>query len=50
MRQEPIPEEFQKEVNKRRQELIEALSNVDEHIGEIFLNEKTPTITEIKVN
>ena len=28
---------------------IECVANVDETLGEIFLEEKTPTVTDIKV-
>ena len=35
------------EAKDRRAELVECLSNVDETIGEIFLNDKVPTTEEI---
>lgn len=43
-----IPEEYMAECKKKKQELIEALSNVDEELGEMFLNEQTPTNEQIK--
>jgi elongation factor G len=45
---EEIPEEYKKESNKKRSELIESLSNSDELIGDLYLNEKTPSKQEIK--
>lgn len=47
-REKEIPVEYQKELKKRKQELVEALSNVDDHIGELFLNEQVPTVQDIK--
>ena len=47
---EEIPDEYKKECGKRRSELIESLSNADEHIGDLYLNEKIPTKQEIKVD
>jgi hypothetical protein len=38
------------ELKKRRLELIEALSNTDDYIGDLFLNEKTPNKQELKVS
>jgi hypothetical protein len=37
------------ELNKKKQELIEALSNVDEELGEMFLNEAIPSKELLKV-
>lgn len=48
VRFDEIPQDRRTEVKERRHELIEHLSNVDETLGELFLEEKTPTITEIK--
>jgi elongation factor G len=48
IREEQIPEEYLQEAKKKKQELIEALSNVDEELGEIFLNEQQPTNEQIK--
>ena len=45
-----IPAEYVAECHKKKQELIESLSNVDEELGEMFLNEKTPTKEQIKVH
>lgn len=36
------------EAKKKRQELIESVSNVDEQLGEMFLDEKVPTTEQIK--
>jgi hypothetical protein len=49
VRYEKIPEAYAKEVKTRRVELFEALSNVDDHIADLFLNEKTPSNKELKV-
>ncbi|XP_050436130.1 elongation factor G, mitochondrial [Adelges cooleyi] len=42
-----IPEDMTKEVEEKRQELIEHVSNVDEKLGEMFLEEKTPSEKEL---
>lgn len=34
----------------RRQELVECISNVDDVLGEMFLEDKTPNNEDIKVN
>nr|NVI74792.1 iconoclast [Cucujiformia] len=43
-----IPKEMTAECNDRRHELIEHLSNVDEKLGELYLEEKDITIPDIK--
>ncbi|CAK1603455.1 unnamed protein product [Parnassius mnemosyne] len=48
VRLDEIPQDRRAEVQERRHELIEHLSNVDETLGELFLEEKTPTITDLK--
>lgn len=48
VRFDEIPQDRRAEVQERRHELIEHLSNVDEHLGELFLEEKTPTVDHIK--
>lgn len=48
IRIEDIPQEYTAEAKKRKQDLIEALSNVDEELGEMFLNEEKPTNDQIK--
>lgn len=42
-----IPEHMKKLVEEKRQELIEHVSNVDEKLGEMFLEEKVPTEQEL---
>lgn len=42
-----IPEDMKELVKEKRQELIEHVSNVDEKLGEMFLEEKTPTEQEL---
>ncbi|XP_054743628.1 elongation factor G, mitochondrial [Anastrepha obliqua] len=48
IRYDEIPKDMRAESVERRQELIEHLSNVDETLGELFLEEKTPTEVDIK--
>lgn len=48
IREAPIPEEYIPEFNKRREELFEYLSNVDEELGELYLEEKMPTKEQFK--
>ncbi|XP_034840168.1 elongation factor G, mitochondrial [Maniola hyperantus] len=48
VRLDEVPQNKRVEVKERRHELIEQLSNVDESLGELFLEEKTPTVEEIK--
>ncbi|XP_013134001.1 PREDICTED: elongation factor G, mitochondrial [Papilio polytes] len=48
VRLDEIPQDRRAEVQEKRHELIEHLSNVDEKLGEMFLEEKTPTIDELK--
>ncbi|XP_011299101.1 elongation factor G, mitochondrial [Fopius arisanus] len=43
-----IPQDMKDEALAKRQELIEHLSNVDETLGEFFLNESTPKEQDIK--
>ncbi|XP_006002223.1 elongation factor G, mitochondrial [Latimeria chalumnae] len=43
-----IPPEFRAEAADRRRELVECVANVDEQLGEMFLEEKVPTIAELK--
>ncbi len=43
-----IPEEYREAAETARRNLIEALADKDEEMGEIFLAEKEPTIEQIK--
>ena len=43
-----VPAEVKEVAESRRQRLIETLADVDEEIAEIFLDEKQPTIAQIK--
>jgi len=47
--QKEIPAEYQEEAEERRLELIEHVSNADEALGELFLEETEPTVQQIKV-
>ncbi|KAE8604085.1 hypothetical protein XENTR_v10014568 [Xenopus tropicalis] len=49
MRYEDIPAEFRAEAMDRRQELIESVANSDEILGEMFLEEKIPTVSDLKL-
>nr|XP_034988436.1 elongation factor G, mitochondrial [Zootoca vivipara] len=44
-----IPPEYRAESTDRRQELVECVANLDEQIGELFLEEKNPTVTDLKL-
>lgn len=44
-----IPADFRAEAADRRQELVECVANADEALGEMFLEEKVPTIADLKV-
>lgn len=48
MRFDEIPAEMRVEAADRRQELVECVANADETLGEMFLEEKVPTVTDIK--
>ncbi|KAH9390225.1 elongation factor EF-G [Tyrophagus putrescentiae] len=43
LRYDSIPKEMASESVDRRQELVEAVSNVDDQLGEMFLEERKPT-------
>lgn len=47
VREDEIPGDMRAEAEEHRMELIEHLSNVDDVIGEMFLEEKTPTQAEL---
>ncbi|KAL0972897.1 hypothetical protein UPYG_G00196180 [Umbra pygmaea] len=48
IRLDEIPVEFRAEAADRRQELVECVSNADETLGEMFLEEKIPTVPDLK--
>lgn len=48
VREDEIPKNMEVEANEARLELIEHLSNVDEALGELFINEMKPTVEDIK--
>ncbi|XP_037958641.1 elongation factor G, mitochondrial [Teleopsis dalmanni] len=48
IRYDEIPQNMRTESQERKQELIEHLSNVDETLGEIFLEERTPTEKDVR--
>lgn len=48
LRYDEIPKEMRAECSDKRHELIEHLSNVDEKLGELFLEEKAMTDADIK--
>ncbi|NXR25265.1 EFGM factor, partial [Cinclus mexicanus] len=49
LRLEEIPAELRAEAAERRRELIECVANADEHLGELFLEEKIPTAAQLKL-
>ncbi|KAK7752994.1 Elongation factor G, mitochondrial [Diatrype stigma] len=46
--EDKVPEDVRELAEKKRQELIEKLADVDDEIAEIFLDERTPTPEQIK--
>ncbi|CAL1570551.1 unnamed protein product [Knipowitschia caucasica] len=48
IRYDEIPADFRAEAEERRQELVECVANADEILGEMFLEEQTPTINDLK--
>ncbi|XP_047641498.1 elongation factor G, mitochondrial [Phacochoerus africanus] len=44
-----IPAEFRAAASDRRQELIESVANSDEQLGEMFLEEKIPSTSDLKL-
>jgi len=44
----PVPDSMKAEVEQYRQALIEAVADVDEEIGELFLMEQEPTMEQLK--
>lgn len=48
IRIDEIPQDMRTEASERRQELIEHVSNVDEQLGDLFLEEKVPTVDDLK--
>ncbi|OXB63127.1 hypothetical protein ASZ78_000359 [Callipepla squamata] len=49
VRYDEIPAELRAEAAERRSELIECVANSDDHLGELFLEEKIPTVADIKL-
>ncbi|XP_048017127.1 elongation factor G, mitochondrial [Megalobrama amblycephala] len=48
IRYDEIPAEMRAEAADRRQELVECVANADETLGEMFLEEKVPTVDDLK--
>ncbi|XP_076139064.1 elongation factor G, mitochondrial [Alosa pseudoharengus] len=48
IRFDEIPAEMRAEAAERRQELVECVANADEILGEMFLEEKIPSVEELK--
>ncbi|KAF6118771.1 G elongation factor mitochondrial 1 [Phyllostomus discolor] len=49
VRYEEIPAEFRAAAADHRQELIECVANSDEQLGEMFLEEKIPSVSDLKL-
>ncbi|GFS61368.1 elongation factor G, mitochondrial [Nephila pilipes] len=49
IREDDPPADMKNEIESHRQELIESLSNVDDTIGEMFLEEKPISVEDIKM-
>ena len=49
IRYDEVPKEFRQQREDYHHELIETLANCDDHIGELFLEEKQPTESELQL-
>lgn len=49
IREAEVPKEITAEMEAKRQELIECVSNSDDVLGDMFLEEKVPDNQEVKV-
>lgn len=47
IRRDKVPAEFEEEVEQRRTDLIECVTNADEELGEMFLDDRKPTDEEL---
>lgn len=47
-REKDVPKDYQKLAQDKRVELIETLSNVDDELGQLFLEDQTPTEEQIR--
>jgi elongation factor G len=47
VKRSPVPEQYVEECDTKRKELIESLADIDEEIGELFLNEQEPTVEQL---
>ncbi|KAJ8368805.1 hypothetical protein SKAU_G00088330 [Synaphobranchus kaupii] len=48
VRNDEIPAEFRAEATDRRQELVECVANADDVLGEMFLEERVPSVDQLK--
>nr|XP_032834505.1 elongation factor G, mitochondrial isoform X2 [Petromyzon marinus] len=44
----PVPEALREETRRLRQELVETVADVDDELGEMFLQECQPSVTQLK--
>ena len=47
--EESVPDELKELVQTKRHELIEAVANVDNELGEMFLSDQTPSPEQLMV-
>ena len=50
MTEQDVPSQLTQLVENKRHELIEAVANVDEELGEMFLSDQMPTPEQLKVH
>ena len=50
LRYDSVPKDMEMESKDKLQELVEAVSNVDDQLGEMFLEEKKPTKEQLMVS